>query len=235
MGQNTRKAAGCAVSGRGAVLGWRIMAVGGTEEFSMRRADKEHTDPKDLDEVLDAVTWGTLGLAGADGFPTLVPVNYVRVGENIVFHGATAGEKMELLAACGDATFLVVEPYAFIPSYASDPVRACPCTQFFKSVLLYGKVAQVEDPARKAELLQALMRKLQPEGGHTPITAPDPMYRASLAGVAVLELTVARRSGKFAFGQTFPEARRASVEALLATRGGPMDRETLEAMGRFKN
>ena len=201
----------------------------------MRRMDKEHTDPKDLDEVLDAVTWGTLGLAGPEGFPVLVPVNFVRCQDRIVFHGAPAGEKMDLLGANGAATFLVVEPYAFIPSYASDPVRACPSTQFFKSVLLYGQVAQVQEPARKAELLQAIMAKLQPEGGHTPITAPDPMYRASLAGVAVLEMTVARRSGKFAFGQTFTEPRRASVETLLATRGGPRDQETLEAMRRFRS
>ena len=200
----------------------------------MRRSDKEHADPQDLDEVLDAVTWGTLGLAGPEGWPVLVPVNFVRCQDRIVFHGATSGEKMDLLQAKGEATFLVVDPYAFIPSYASDPVRACPSTQFFKSVVSYGRVALVEDPMRKAELLQAIMRKLQPEGGHVPITAPDPMYRAALAGVAVLEMTVARRSGKFAFGQTFPEPRRATVEALLASRGGHRDLETLEAMRRFR-
>ena len=199
----------------------------------MRRTDKEMIDPAALDEVLDAVEWGTLGLAGPDGLPVLVPVNFVRCGDRISFHGATAGEKMELLKASGAATFLVVEAFAQIPSYASGDARACPATQFYKSVLLYGEVAPVADRARKAELLQALMVKLQPEGGHLPITGEDPQYRASLDGVAVLEMQVARRSGKFAFGQKFSVERRAAVEKLLKARGGARDLATLEAMAKF--
>jgi len=188
----------------------------------MRRTDKEIIDPAALDAVLDAVEWGTLGLAGAEGLPVLVPVNFVRCGDRLSFHGATTGEKMARLQVSGAATFLVVEPYALIPSYASSDARACPATQFYKSVLLYGQVEVVTDRARKAGLLQALMEKLQPEGGHLPITDADPQYRAGLDGVAVLEMTVARRSGKFAFGQMFS-----------ADRGTALDLASLAAMAAY--
>jgi nitroimidazol reductase NimA-like FMN-containing flavoprotein (pyridoxamine 5'-phosphate oxidase superfamily) len=199
----------------------------------MRRTDKENTDPTALAEVLDTVTWGTLGLVAQEGLPMLVPVNFVRYEDRICIHSSVSGEKMDTIGSHAQATFLVVDPLAYIPSYASDPTRACPATQFFRSVLLYGEVVRVEEPVRKAEILQALMRKLQPEGGHEPITAQDPGYRASLAGVAVLEMTVARQSGKFALGQMFSEDRRASVVTLLKERGQPRDLETLEAMARF--
>ena len=200
----------------------------------MRRVDKEQTDLAALEAVLDAAEWGTLGLVSPEGRAVLVPVNFVRHQGLICFHGSQGGEKMELLKLSGDATFLVADALAQIPSYVSDAERACPATQLYRSVLLYGQVALVEDPERKAAILQALMVKLQPEGGHVPITAPDPRYQASLAGVAVLAMTVDRISGKFAVGQAFSEGRRAAVTALLESRGGPKDRETLEAMARFR-
>jgi nitroimidazol reductase NimA-like FMN-containing flavoprotein (pyridoxamine 5'-phosphate oxidase superfamily) len=201
------------------------------EDRAMRRHEREVNDPKAIAQVLDAAEWGTLGLVSKEGRPLLVPLNFLHLEGRIYFHGAPAGEKMALLKTTGDATFLVVDAYSQIPSYAFDPERACPATQFFKSVLLYGRIAEVEDPHRKAEVLDALMRKLQPEGGYQPITAEDPMYRASVSGVAVLELTVDRVSAKYNLGQRLSPEQRSSVTGILEQRGCPVDHRTLGAMG----
>jgi len=197
----------------------------------LRRQEKELKDPEAVAQVLDAAEWGVLGLVSAEGAPLLVPLNFVRLGGNVYFHGARAGEKMEALRHQGKATFLVVDAYAQIPSYAFDPERACPASQYFKSVLLHGTLAEVEAPGRKAEVLDALMRKLQPEGGYRPITAEDPMYAGSVGAVAILELTVERSSAKCEVGQRLTPAKRESVRGLLEKRGGPADLRTLEAMG----
>jgi uncharacterized protein len=200
----------------------------------MRRHDKEATDPAALEAVLQQAEWGTLGLQGTAGRPMLVPLNFLFFEGRIYFHGAPAGEKMERLAAGADATFLVVDPYALIPSYAFDPVRACPASQYFKSVLAYGRVEPIHDPERKAVVLEALMRKLQPEGGYEPIRADSPAYKASLQGVAVLEFTIAGMTGKFGLGQNLKPEVRENVEAFLEQRGCPLDQRTLEAMRGFR-
>ncbi len=197
----------------------------------MRRSEKELTDAEAIEQVLDGAEWGVLGLVGPDGGPLLVPINYVRLDGNVYFHGAPAGQKIEALRTHSAATFLVVDAYAQIPSYAFDPERACPATQYFKSVILYGRLGEVKEPVRKAEVLEALMRKLQPEGGYRPITAEDPMYKASVSGVAVLELVVERASAKIEVGQRLNAGKRAAVTDLLTRRGCPADLRTLEAMG----
>ncbi|BDU74256.1 nitroimidazole resistance protein [Mesoterricola silvestris] len=197
----------------------------------MRRQEKELKDPEAVAEVLDGAEWGVLGLVSPQGAPILVPLNFVRLDGKVYFHGAHAGEKMEALRHHRQATFLVVDAYAQIPSYAFDPERACPASQYFRSVLLHGTLGEVEDPARKAAVLDALMRRLQPEGGYRPITAEDPMYAGSVGAVAILELTVERSSAKCEMGQRLTPAKRDSVRALLERRGTPTDLRTLEAMG----
>ena len=196
----------------------------------MRRSEKEFTDQAAIAQVLDGAEWGVLGLVSPGGTPLLVPLNYVYFQERIYFHGAPAGEKMETLAVNGQATFLVVDAYAQIPSHVFDAQRACPATQYFKSVLLYGRVGIVGDLDRKAEVLQALMEKLQPEGGFRPITAADPMYHGSVKGVAILEFTVERSSAKVEVGQRLTADRRESVLRFLEKRGGEVDLRTLKAM-----
>ncbi len=109
----------------------------------MRRQDCENRDTRELEGVLARADWGTLGLVSAQGTPVLVPLNFVFHEGRIIFHGAKAGEKFGLIQESPQASFLVVEAYAQVPSYAFDPVNACPATQYFKSVLVKGRVEEV--------------------------------------------------------------------------------------------
>jgi hypothetical protein len=196
----------------------------------MRRQDCEMSEPEELEGVLARAEWGTLGLVSAQGTPVLVPLNFVFHQDQIFFHGAKAGEKFGLIQAAPQASFLVVEAYAQIPSYAFDPANACPATQFFRSVLVKGRVEEVRDPVRKAEVLDAIMRKLQPEGGYEPIRAEHPIYQASVRGVAVFAMTCVEMTGKIKLGQKLGAEARTRVGAVLEARGGPMDAHTLGLM-----
>jgi len=196
----------------------------------MRRHDCELTDPRDLEAVLARAEWGTLGLVSGHGAPVLVPLNFVFHEGRIFFHGAKAGEKYGLIQESPQASFLVVEAYSQIPSYAFDPVHACPATQFFQSVLVKGPVELVQDPVRKAGALDAMMKKLQPEGGYEPIRADSPAYEASLRGVAVFMLTCVKMTGKFKLGQKLSADARSKVEAVLEARNGLTDQLTAAHM-----
>ncbi len=192
----------------------------------MRRAELEANDPALFAEVARDCPVGYLTLVTADGQPRSVALNFAALGSDIVFHGALAGEKFELMRTRPRAGFTMVKEYSFIPSHWSAPEHACPATHFFKSVEIRGRGEVVEDVALKARALQALMEKMQPEGHYTPIDHRLPMYRGPLERVGVFRVVTEAWTGKSKFGQNEPaKLRRVFVEK-LRERGGPMDLAT---------
>ncbi|WP_276354135.1 pyridoxamine 5'-phosphate oxidase family protein [Cohnella caldifontis] len=193
----------------------------------MRRKEFEVENREEIEAFLREKHDGVLTFRGSDGWPKAVPLNFVYHADAIYFHGSKAGEKMRGLADDPRAEFVVYEAHAFIPSYFSDPVRACPATVFFRSVRIRGTVSQVEDLQEKAGALGALMAAMQPEGGHAPIDAADPRYVPELKGVGVLRLDSESVSGKFKFGQNMSGKKREGVLAGLENRNWPGDPETM--------
>jgi len=200
----------------------------------MRRREFEVTDPEELRSVLGAIEWGTLALITPQGTPLQVPLNFVQLGGQLYFHGSPAGEKVATLKQNDRASFLVVDPHAFLPSSFFDPENACPATQFFKSVLVKGTVRLVEDPQEKARALQALMVKLQPEGGYDPISSENPRYQAALRGVAVIALAMDSVTGKFKLGQNLSPELADRIMEQLEQRQASADCRTANAMEQYR-
>ena len=205
-----------------------------TTATPVRRTDYEMTERDQMEKLLAEATHGFLGLTGPDGWPRVVPLNYVTLDGKLYFHGATEGEKMDSLAADDRVTFVVVEDFSLVPSYFRDPKFACPATQYYKAVAIRGRARIVEDNDEKARALQALMEKLQPEGGYVPITAEEPMYRKSLRTTAVVAIEIERMTAKFKFGQNLPSSKREEVADQLTARGCPIDHRTVEAMREYR-
>lgn len=201
----------------------------------MRRREFEVTRAEDLDDVFQSVEWGTLAMVTAEGGLVQVPLNFARLGEHLYFHGAPAGEKVTVAKQRPVASFLVVDPHALLPSTFFGPDNACPATQFFKSVLVKGRVRVVEEMEEKACALQALMEKLQPQGGYDPIAADNPRYTAALKGVAVLALSMETVTGKFKLGQNLSAEVAERIMTQLEQRDDPQDRRTVTAMVRWRS
>lgn len=164
-------------------------------------------------------------LAAVDerGAPLLRALHAVIVDGELVWHGSLAGEKGFLPGH--PVQVAAHEAVAEIPSHFIDPERACPATTYYESVLATGVPIDVTDPAERARLLQALMAKYQPEGGHRPLDAAANagFYRADLAGTRVLRMPLASLTGKSKLGQNrSPEQRRVILERLWE-RGRPGD------------
>lgn len=180
-----------------------------------------------LRELLTTVPVIHLAGTGRSGDPVLRTVHGVLVGDVVAFHGAPAGEKMECL---GRPVVLGVEDIvASIPSYFVDPERACPATTYYRSVHVHGVLEEVTDVEGKAAVLRALLAKHQPEGGHVPLTAKDPLYAKAVAGLLVVHVDLRRAHvvGKAKLGQNRTPRQRAAVVAALRERarrgGGPAD------------
>lgn len=198
----------------------------------MRRNEFQMEQNEEVEAFLAEMSFGFLGTSGTDesGWPHLTPLNYVYHGGKIYFHGSRIGQKMRDLSASPKVTFSVAKEYAIIPSYYSDPYLACPATSYFKSVLLYGYAEVVTDLQEKAAALEAMMRKLQPEGGHSPIDDQDERYVPRLKGVAVVAISIESLSAKFKFGQNLRDNQREPVMEGLLSRNKELDEETVRLM-----
>lgn len=201
---------------------------------AVRRKDYQLEDEEEILAFLDSQAHAFLSFVRTDGTPGIVAVNFVRAGRVIYFHGATEGEKMRALAERPQVALMAAKDFALLPSYFTAPEYACPASQYYKAVVVRGEARLLVDPVEKAAALQLLMEKLQPEGGHCPITAEDPLYRKQLATTGVVAVSMDEVSAKFKFGQNLPKRKRASIARQLEERGKPGDLATVEAMRAVK-
>lgn len=158
---------------------------------------------------------------GAQGQPVLRTVHGVVHEGALFFHSGPRGEKVDLVGARVVAQ--AMELVAHVPSHFLDPRRACPATTYYLSAQVDATLLAVEDLEEKARALQALMARFQPEGGHVPITAQDPLYRKALAGLLVCRLPLDGLVCKAKLAQNkSPEQRQHLLESLWR-RGLPGD------------
>lgn len=162
------------------------------------------------------------------GAPVLKTLHAVVDEGALFFHAAPVGEKLEVVGR--PAVVTAVEVVAQIPSYFTDPERACPATTLYRSAQAHGVIEEVTDPERKASALRRLMEKLQPEGGYAPLAAGSPLYQKAIAGLFVGRLSLDRVDGKAKLCQHKRPAERAKIVEALFRRGEPGDCRAIEAI-----
>ena len=164
------------------------------------------------------------------GAPLIRTLHPVVVGDDVLFHAAAVGEKVESLGRA--AVVSAEEIIAAIPSYFLDAERACPATTLYRSVQLHGTLEAVDDQATKARVLGGLMSKYQPEAGHVPI---DPaharygeLYDKQVASISILRVRADRLDGKAKLAQNRSPDERAQLLGKLWERGLDGDPRAIE-------
>jgi ribosomal protein S18 acetylase RimI-like enzyme/nitroimidazol reductase NimA-like FMN-containing flavoprotein (pyridoxamine 5'-phosphate oxidase superfamily) len=169
-----------------------------------------------------------LALTRPDGAPVLRTLNAAVTDDWLLFHGSVAGEKAQCV---GRPVVVQAEQIVTtIPSYFTDPERACPATTFFRSVQVHGTLERITDPNVKADALQRIMQRYQPEGGHVPISFDTPLYQNAVRGVMVLGVRIAAISGKAKLGQNKKPAEVALIMERLWQRGARADTRAIALM-----
>lgn len=191
----------------------------------MRR--REYEAPTELAHELFR-TAETMQVAGtnADGEVLLKTLHGVVDDGWVCFHAAPAGEKTSLLGR--QVVVSVEETVARLPSYFLDAERACPATTLFRGAQVRGVLTAIEEPVRKARVLQRLMEKLQPEGGHAVIEAESPLYRAAVKGILIGGVSLEGATAKAKLGQNRNDEARLKVMEQLWKRGAPGDVRAIE-------
>jgi len=210
-----------------------VLSVDNTLQENTMKNIFKITDTDVIHDILDKAEYGTLALSTEDT-PYAVPVNFVRIGDVIYFHGALSNRKMKMLEHNPKVSFSVVENYALIDSdFSSSDGLACPATQFFKSVSIEGFASVIENRDDKAKVFKALMQKLQPKGGYKPFS--DAVYDHAIKATVVVKISVNTIACKFKFGQNLSDERFEMIVSHLAIRGTEIDRKTIEIMKKQRS
>lgn len=199
----------------------------------MRRAEFEVTDPQAIESVLSECEYGVLSLMSR-GEPYGVAVNFAYREGAVYFHGSIEGRKVEAIGESAKVAFLVVKPYAYIPSYFSDTSAAYPATQFFTSVHISGEAIRLRDEREKAFGLTALMEKMQPEGKYDPIDAANAIYTKMMELTGVYKIVPNVMNLKVKAGQNLPKERYDTLIKHIEARNGSVDNATIQLMQQFQ-
>ena len=143
----------------------------------MRRADKEVTDPRIIDELFAIATVCRIAMIDR-GEPYVVPVNYGYRDNTLYIHSAAAGRKIDVLRRNSRVCFE-------IESASEITRRAEPCHwgTRARSLIGYGRVKILTDRAEKKRGLDIIMAHY----GKTDLHAYD---EKQLDAVVILRIAI---------------------------------------------
>ena len=152
--------------------------------FREMRRKKQLLSPEETAAVLREGTSGVLALCGDDGYPYAVPLSYVYDGDKLYFHSARAGHKLEAIRRCPKASFCVIDQDRIVPQEY---------TTYFRSVIAFGAIRELEEDGEKRAAIEKLARKYTPDD--TP-EGLDAAIRRDWAPLCMLEMTIDHMTGK---------------------------------------
>lgn len=180
-----------------------------------------------IKEFLDGESTGRIASLDEDGYPQIIPMNFVFIDNVIYMHSHTKGEKLQNIQKNDKVGFEVDKNLEFLPSYFSDPNDASVADTFYISVVMKGKATIVTDKKEKTLALNRLMEKYQPEGGYEPINT----QMSVLDNVAVIKINPNSIRGKYKIGQNLKNDAKIEMARKIFERNSATSKNTLEVMG----
>ena len=181
-------------------------------------------------EFLNQQETGRVSSIDKDGFPQIIPMNFVYANDAIYMHSHPRGEKLENISKNPKVGFEVDQSLEFLPSYFTSPTDASQADTLYISVVIKGKASLVSDPKEKTRALNDLMKKYQPEGGYEKLT-PDMEVVEEVAIIKVVPVTM---RGKYKIGQHWDKKTRLEIAKKILERNSPTAQDTVKMMGVTK-
>lgn len=178
-------------------------------------------------EFLQQEHVGRIASTDAEGYPQVIPMNFVFLNDVIYMHSHIRGEKLDNIARDGRVGFEVDRELEFLPSYFEDPYDASLADTLYVSVVIKGVASLVESKPEKTLALNGLMSKYQPEGRYRPVTGHDGVLDA----VAVIKVVPRVIHGKYKIGQNLTRQARTELARKILERRTPTASSTLALMG----
>lgn len=151
----------------------------------MRRKQCAVTDEEQVTKILERCRVGRLATNGKDGFPYVVPLNFVFWQGSVYFHCAQKGEKMDNILRDPKVCFEVDIPLSYVGSECNPSLPPCQVHQLYHSVIIRGRAELVDDIEEKVGALNAMMASHEERPGFNEI-------QADMAGVKICSVVAVR-------------------------------------------
>ena len=149
----------------------------------MRRKDKEITDIKAIEAILNQAYVGHLSLA-QNNLPYLVPMCFGYKKNTLYIHSAKEGQKLDIIKDNPNICFEVDMDAELV-----QKKLACSFDMKYKSVIAFGKADIIEDNKEKKKALNIIMKHYT---GKTSFFYPDIM----LNKIVIIKIKVDSLTGK---------------------------------------
>ena len=180
-----------------------------------------------IKEFLKEEHVGRISSIDENGFPQIIPMNFVFLNDAIYIHSHVKGEKLDNISRNSKVGFEVDRELEFLPSYFEDPNNASLADTLYISVVIKGIASFVTDREEKTLALNGLMEKYQPEGQYDPIKSDMQV----LDVVTVIKVTTQTIHGKYKIGQNMNTADRMDLAQKILKRNSSSAKQTLKIMG----
>jgi len=178
-------------------------------------------------QFLNDESTGRISSIDKDGFPQIIPMNFVFISNSVYMHSHIKGEKIENIKHNSKVGFEVDRNLEFLPSYFSDPDDASLADTLYISVVIKGEAILVKDKEEKVLALNGLMEKYQPEGQYKPMRKDMDVLDAT----AVIKIMPKEMKGKYKIGQNMSKDEKIELAQKIKNRNSQTSRDTLEIMG----
>ena len=178
-------------------------------------------------EFLNSESTGRIASIDTNGFPQIIPMNFVFINDVVYMHSHIRGEKLENIKRNEKVGFEIDRSLEFLPSYFFDPTDASLADTLYISVVIKGNCVIVEGKEEKVLALNGLMKKYQPEGGYEAINPEMDV----LNEVAVIKIIPNTMRGKYKIGQNLKHDEKLELADNILKRNSKTARETLQIMG----
>lgn len=167
-------------------------------------------------DFLNSQPAGRVASIDHNGYPQVIPMNFVWADGAIYMHSHPMGEKMENMTRNPQVGFEVDQHICFLPSYYFHPTDASQADTLYISVVIKGRAILPNDNGEKARALNALMEKYQKEGGYERLEPEMPVVRE----VAVIKVIPDDMRGKYKVGQHWSRPHRLKMARNMIEREG---------------
>ena len=178
-------------------------------------------------EFLSSQQTGRISSIDENGYPQIIPMNFVFINDAVYMHSHIRGEKLDNIRRNQKVGFEVDKSLEFLPSYFSDPTDASLADTLYISVVIKGNCSIVSDKEEKTTALNGLIKKYQPEGGYEPIKPEMEVLKE----VEVIKIVPESLKGKYKIGQNMDMKSRIDLARQILKRNSPTAKETLDIMG----
>ena len=171
---------------------------------------------------------GRIASLDGNGYPQVIPMNFVYHAGVIYMHSHPFGEKLDNIRRNPNVGFEVDQHICFLPSYYFHPTDASQADTLYISVVIKGRAELVHENEEKTLALNALMEKYQKEGGYEALDANMP----SVHEVAIIKIIPRDMRGKYKIGQHWARPYRLKMaKNILEREGRENARPILRIMG----